>query len=269
MDSPATWAPLINTLRADPEIRRRYQFWFYSYPSGYPYPHSAAILRHQLDAVQARFPMKKKMVVIGHSMGGLVSRLLITDSGDRVWDSLFDQPPEAIRMSEETRDLLTDATIFKRRPEVGRVIFIASPHRGSDLATNWVGRIGSSLVRAPEKLAQASVEIGGVLSHDPRSLGLRRLPNSVDTLSPKNRFVRAIDTIPVTDAGVPFHSIIGDRGKGGNPDQTKPLSSDGVVPYWSSHLDGAQSELVVPSGHGAHQHPAAIAEVRRILVEAR
>ena len=66
---------------------------------------------------------------------------------------------------------------------------------------------------------------------------------------------------------MPYHSIMGDRGKGGNKDHTKPVSSDGVVPYWSSHLDGAQSELVVPSAHPAHQNSQAIAEVRRILRE--
>ena len=91
MDSPATWAPMINHLRADEEIRRNYQFWFYSYPSGYPYPYSAAILRRELDAVQKRFPLHKKMVVIGHSMGGCISRLLITDTGDKLWMELFNE----------------------------------------------------------------------------------------------------------------------------------------------------------------------------------
>ncbi len=269
MDSPATWAPLINSLRADPEIRRRYQFWFYSYPSGYPYPHSAAILRRQLDAAQQRFPLKRKMVVIGHSMGGMISRLLITDSRDRVWNALFDQPPEQTRLSATTRQMLTEATIFRHRPEIGRAIFIAAPHRGSDMASDWIGRLGSRLVSSPTALVKAGVELTAHMSLDPTSLGLRRMPNSVDTLSPKNRFVKALDTIPPTEAGIPFHSIIGDRGKGGNADHTRPVRSDGFVPYWSSHLEGAQSELIVPSGHSAHQHPAAIAEVRRILLEAR
>ena len=90
------------------------------------------------------------------------------------------------------------------------------------------------------------------------------MPNSVDTLSPNNRFVKAINTVPLTP-GIPYHVICGDRGKGGNKDKTKPVMSDGIVPYWSSHMDGAQSELIVPSGHSAHQNPQAIAEVKRIL----
>jgi hypothetical protein len=95
-------------------------------------------------------------------------------------------------------------------------------------------------------------------------LKLKRIPTSVDTLAPNNRFVVTVNTLPIAD-GVPYHSIMGDRGKGGNPDQTKPVRSDGVVPYWSSHLPGAKSELVVPSGHNAHKHPQAMTEVRRIL----
>ncbi len=95
-------------------------------------------------------------------------------------------------------------------------------------------------------------------------LRLSGVPNSVDTLAPNSRFVKLINTIPITP-GIPYHSIVGDRGKGGNKDHTPPESSDGVVPYWSSHLDGAQSELIVPSTHSAHQNPQAIAEVRRIL----
>src|SRR5205814_9747789 len=99
------------------------------------------------------------------------------------------------------------------------------------------------------------------LTADPAALKLKRLPNSVDTLAPNNRFVVAINKIPMTKQ-IPYHSIIGDRGRGDTPN-----SSDGVVPYWSSHLDGAKSEKIVPSDHGANQNPEAIAEVIRILKE--
>jgi hypothetical protein len=94
---------------------------------------------------------------------------------------------------------------------------------------------------------------------------LNRIPNSVDTMSSQNRFVKTINTFPLSTT-IPYHSIMGDRGKGGNKDTTKPISSDGLVPYWSSHLDGAKSELIVPSGHSAHQNPQAIEEVKRILL---
>ena len=87
----------------------------------------------------------------------------------------------------------------------------------------------------------------------------KRRANSVDTLSPNSRFVNAINTIPITP-GVPYNTIIGDRGRGDSPN-----SSDGVVPYWSSHIAGAETEHIVPSNHTAHQNPEAIAEVMRIL----
>jgi len=259
MDSPATWAPMLNRLRGYEEIRRNYQFWFYSYPSGYPYPYSAAILRRELDAIEKRFPLRKPMVVIGHSMGGCISRLLITDTGDKLWMKLFKKPPEQVPLSPESRKLFSEALIFQHRPEIGRVIFISAPLRGSELASNWLGRIGSSLVKSPITLLKAGRDAIKITTFRSGELRLKRIPNSVDTLAPTNRFVLAINTIPITP-GIPYHTIMGDRGKGDAPN-----SSDGVVPYWSSHMDGAKSELIVSSGHAAHQNPKAIEEVHRIL----
>jgi pimeloyl-ACP methyl ester carboxylesterase len=265
IDSPATWAPMINTLRSDPRIRARYQFWYYSYPSGYPYPYSAAIMRHELDGVEKKFPLQHKMVVVGHSMGSLVTRLMITDSGDKLWMEMFGKKPAETKLSDSTRATLEDALIFKHRPEIGRVVFISGPHRGSDMATSWFGRFASSLVKSPVTLLKVGNEMRAALTTDTSSLRLKSIPNSVDTLAPNNRFVKAINTVPIT-RGIPYHTISGDRGKGGNKDHTPPVMSDGIVPYWSSHLDGAKSELVVPSTHSAHQNPQAIQEVRRILL---
>ena len=98
-DTPATWAPMLNALRADEDIRRNYQFWFYSYPSGYPYPYSAAILRRELDGVEKRYPLRKPIVLIGHSMGSCISRLLITDANEKLWLEYFDKPPAAVKLS--------------------------------------------------------------------------------------------------------------------------------------------------------------------------
>ena len=264
MDTPATWTPLINRLRADESIRRHFQFWFYSYPSGYPYPYSAAILRRQLDAIQKKYPLRKPMVVIGHSMGGCISRLLITDPGQELWKKILGRPANAAPLAGTTRDILTESLIFQSRPEVGRVIFVAAPLRGSDLATHWLGRIGSSLIQPPQILLQVGRDALSLATFHGDDLRLRRIPNSIDHLAPNNRFVRAINTIPI-NSRVPVHVISGDRGKGGNPDKTPPVKSDGVVPYWSSHIPTAVSEKVVPSDHAAHQNPEAIAEICRIL----
>jgi len=259
MDSPSTWAPMIIKLRSDPEIRRNYQFWFYSYPSGYPYPYSASLLREKLDDAERRYPTHRPMVVIGHSMGGCISRLLITDTKDDLWKLLFNKSPAATSLPSSSKKIYADALIFKHRPEVGRVIFIAAPLKGSEIASISVGRIGSMLIRTPKKLLLAGNDALKVASFHADDLKLKRAPNSIDTLSPKNRFVRMINKIPITP-GIPYHTIQGDRGRGDSPN-----SSDGVVPYWSSHMEGAQSECIVPSDHSAHQNPKAFDEVIRIL----
>jgi pimeloyl-ACP methyl ester carboxylesterase len=259
MDTPATWVPLINNLRSDEVIRRNYQFWFYSYPSGYPYPYSALILRQELDAIEKKFPLGRKMVLIGHSMGGCISRTLITDTGNKLWLEAFGKPPEQTDLPPESKELLKQAIILKHRPEIGRVIFMSAPLRGSDLASNWLGRIGSMLVRTPRKMIFIGQTIRARLQPDPAALNLKRFPNSVDTLAPNNRFVVAINKIPITP-GIPYYTIIGDRGRGDSP-----KSSDGVVSYWSSHMDAARHEFIAPSNHSSPLNPQAIAEVHRIL----
>src|SRR6516225_5550635 len=258
-DSQATWTPMINKLRGDPVIRKHYQFWFYSYPTGYPFSYSAAILRHELDAVEKRFPKMKPMVVIGHSMGGCISRLLLTDSGNELWMKIFGRPPDEVPLSPKVREYFGQELFFRHRPEIGRVIFIAAPLRGSNLAKGVLGSLAAMLIREATLSAQASREMLRLTRIEDAELKPMRRSNSVDSLSPRSRFLSAMNTIPMTP-GVPYNTIIGDRGRGDSPN-----SSDGVVPYWSSHMNGAESEDIVPSGHGAHQNPEAIAEVLRIL----
>jgi pimeloyl-ACP methyl ester carboxylesterase len=257
--SPTTWFPLLNHLRGDPVIRDNYQFWLYSYPSGYPYPYSAAIMRKELDEAEKLYPSDRKMVVIGHSMGGCISRVLITDSERRIWDRMFTVPPEKLEISPEHKHILTESSIFAHRPEIGRVIFISTPHRGSDLATSLPGQIFTRLVQLPETLVSVGLEEARYQRYAPGAKHLTRFPDSVDTLAPDNDFVVALKEVPI-HPDIPYHTIAGDRGRGDSPN-----SSDGVVPYWSSHQSGAESELIVPSNHGAHQTKQAIAEVDRIL----
>src|SRR5215468_454927 len=260
-ETGVSWAPMIDSLRDDPWIREHYQFWYFSYPSGYPYPYAAALFRQDLGGIKRAFPNHKRVVLIGHSMGGLICRLMVTDTGDKIWRDFFATPPAKTPLASDTRKLLEEALIFNHRPDVQRVIFISTPHRGSDLASNWIGRIGASLVRTPQLFTSTYAATKPLLIADPAARPLNRMPNSVDTLEPKDRFVEAVNKLPITP-GIPYHSIIGDRGRGDTPN-----SSDGVVPYWSSHLDGAQSELIVNSDHGAQYNLQAIREVERILKE--
>jgi pimeloyl-ACP methyl ester carboxylesterase len=258
-ETGASWAPMIDTLRNDPGIREHYQFWFYSYPSGYPYPYSAALFRRDLDGIQRAFPNHKRVVLIGHSMGGMICRLMITDTGDKVWRDFFSTPPDKTPLTIETRKLLEEVFVFNHRRDVERVIFISTPHRGSELASSWIGRIGAGMVRTPDPFTSIYTSTKPLLIDDPAARTLKRMPNSVDTLEPNDRFVEAVNKLPIAP-GIPYHSIMGDRGHGDTPN-----SSDGVVAYWSSHLDGARSELIVNSDHGAQYNSQAIREVARIL----
>ena len=258
-ETGASWAPMIDSLRHDPSIRKGYQFWYFSYPSGYPYPYAAALFRRDLDGIERAFPSHKRIVLIGHSMGGLICRLMITDAGDKIWRAFFATPPAKTPLASNTRRLLEEALVFNHRSDVQRVIFISTPHRGSELASNWIGRIGAALVRTPRLFTSTYAAAKPLLIVDPAARPLNRMPNSVDTLEPNDRFVEAVNKLPIA-RGIPYHSIIGDRGRGDTPN-----SSDGVVPYWSSHFPGARSELIVNSDHGAQYNPEAIREVERIL----
>ena len=261
--TPVTWAPMLNALCADPVVRRNYQAWVFSYPSGYPVPYSAMLLRRQLDALDKAFPNHRPIILVGHSMGGILSQLMITDSdGDKVWRYFFGKPPSQTALSPTGKALLKEAFIFKPRRYIARVIFISTPHRGSVIAQGGIGRIASSMIHrsvAFAGVATEALQASVVQQEDPGVLKLKRMPDSIDTLSPNDAWVKVMNTLPM-QKGVPYHSIMGDRGRGDTPD-----SSDGVVPYWSSHLDGAASEKIVPSNHAANQSPQGIAEVVRIL----
>jgi pimeloyl-ACP methyl ester carboxylesterase len=258
--TPATWMAMYLELMKDPSIREKYQFWSFSYPSGYPFPYSASLLRKEMDRVNKIHPNHKDIVIIGHSMGTLLSRLMISDAGNQMWLAFFGKTPkETTIVDRKSRRLLEDSLIFDSRSDISRAIFFSGPHRGSDMATKWIGRLGSKLIRVPALLADTRNAVINVMTVDAAAIQLDRAPNSIDTLAPNNRFVRETSKLP-RRPGVPVHSIMGDRGKGDTPN-----SSDGIVPYWSAHLPNQASEKIVPSGHGSHQHPEGIAEAYRIL----
>jgi len=259
-DTPASFAPMFFSLISDPEIRSRYQFWAFSYPSGYPYPMPAAHLRAELDRMRKLHPEHKDIVVIGHSMGGLVTRLMVTDVDQRIWNELFSVPPEETDLDGDSREMLERALIFNARDDVSRAMFFSAPHQGSRYASSWIGRLGSRLVSLPSTVADIRDGVVTTINKDDSGRVLGKMPNSIDTLSPDNRFVKAINRIPI-ESHIPYHSVMGDRGK----NQPKEETGDGVVAYWSAHLDGAQSERLVPSDHSSHQHPEGIEEARRVL----
>ena len=263
-DSQATWAPMIESLRGDAVFRQNYQIWFFSYPTGLPYPLMAAVLRKKIDEINKFYPDHKPFVLIGHSMGGMISRVLITDSGEKIWDAYFDTPPEKTPLSLKARAIITETLIFKHRPEVARVIFASASLGGAEMASSFIGRLGSAIIDMPSQFTGVGRELAELSKKRSDGKRIAGMPTSIDALDPRNRFVTTINAIPVVK-GIPFHSIMGDRGRGGYLDHRRPQSSDGIVPFWSSHIAGAESELIVAHGHWTNQNPRAIAEVNRIL----
>ncbi len=267
--SPNTWRDTLNELRADPVIREHFEFWTFGYTTGPPFPYSAMKLR---EALQGMAIFRRQMgaptddvVLVGHSMGGLLSRLMTEKSGDDVWFQFFNEPVDELPLPEEEREIIRNMAYFEPLPFVSRVVFIATPHGGSQMADDAIGRIFSQLIRLPSQLITLSTTVlsESVYALTPFGQAIlgERLPTSIDMLEADSELLNRLKADPL-NPNVTFHSIIGDKGPEGDREGT-----DGVVPYASAHLEGVASEKVVQSGHRAHQDPVAIAELDRILRE--
>jgi pimeloyl-ACP methyl ester carboxylesterase len=268
LSSPITWINLQNDLMGDPVLRKRYQIWHFFYPAGLPILISAQLFREKLEELynffdpNGQLPALQNAVVIAHSMGGLLTKTAVSDSGDRLWERAFQKPPADLNLSAALREQLDRGLRFHRFRFIKRVVFICVPHRGSSLAESFAGKIGRMLIAVPAAVLapiRMLVEQAGTELTPEMKESLKEDPTSIKGLSPQNPIIQALAGIAV-DRGVPFHSIIGDRGLGDGEQ-----GSDGVVPYKSSHLEGAESELIVPSDHAATAHPLTVLEVKRIL----
>jgi len=222
--------------------------------TGQPIPISALDLRRDLRAAEARYPLPRGLVLVGHSMGGIISRAQASSSGgSAIFNGIFGEDAPRVAGRLPRAPVLRDSLIFERDKNVRRSIFICVPHQGSNMALAGPAGFFASLIRLPNNLVGAVEEVADVVT----TMDLRRPPTSIAGLSPQSAFLRALNKRPIE---APHHTILGDRGRGDSPN-----SSDGVVPYSSAHLATAKSELIVPAGHGAFRHPMAIAEMRRIL----
>jgi triacylglycerol esterase/lipase EstA (alpha/beta hydrolase family) len=265
--TPVSFANLVNDLSADRLLHARYQIWHYHYPTGTPVLQNAAVLRRILKQTLSEIDPKgedfatSNLVVLGHSMGGIMTHTLISDSGYNLWDKVISVRPETFSCDPKTSSLVNAIFLFEREKRVRRAILIAVPHRGSAIADNWIGDLGQSLYRADSELQEAFRSL--VENHrDQINPFMIRLVkegklSSIRTLSANSPALMALAAIP---PAVPFHNIIGQINRG-----PAHSGSDGVVAYLSSHFDGAESELIVRYGHEAFLHPDAVAEIKRIL----
>jgi len=263
--SAGRWGDMVNDLLDDPRIRDRYQFWFFTYDTGNPVLYSAALLReslrdavHKLDPAGAD-PALSEMVVIGHSQGGLLAKALVVDTGDRVWDAIAYKPFDEVNLSPQRRDVLRQAVFIKPLPYVRRVVFIATPHRGSYLTEYPVTELLGRFLTLPVRILQIGADLArnaGDFKVNPRNLG----SGSLFGKTPNNPVLQTMAATPIAP-GVHAHSIIAVKGDG-------PVEggNDGVVEYSSAHLDGVDSEYIVRSSHSTQSNPYTIEEVRRILL---
>jgi pimeloyl-ACP methyl ester carboxylesterase len=266
--SPVTWAEMANTLTADPVLRQRYQIWSFMYGSGNPLVQSVADLRAALTAeVQRRDPAGtnaalRQMVVVGHSQGGLLTKGTAIDAGDRLWRSFSTNRLEDLKNSDAERAELRRMLFLQPLPFVRRVVFIATPHRGSYLSSQLARRLAQRLVSLPGAMVSRGKNLMLLAQGSDTGKFLRgRMPTSLDSMSPKNPALLAMADIPVVPS-VKAHSIIPVLGEGDYHN-----GRDGVVSYQSAHVDYVQSELIVRSKHSCLNQPATIEEMRRILHE--
>lgn len=271
--SPLVWKNSVNELLAAPDLRRRYQPACFIYPSKLPIPASAARLRELLKRSRDTLDPEHhdagfgRMVLVGHSMGGLLARMQVIDSGMDFWRSFFTVPPQKIarQIDARTQHMLRSSLFFQREPDVKTVVFISTPHQGAVLADFGIVRSFARLItslpkRARERL-QAVKELPPAYIH-PTLRGFHEWGlKGTENLANKHPYFRALARHPIA---VPFHSIIATRGA-----VDFRNGSDGAVPYWSAHLDGAASETLVPYTHRCLEKPMTVEAVMKILKEAR
>ena len=266
--NPANWAEMFNMLQVDHEIRQRVQFWFFLYATGNPISVSAAKLRASLqDALATLDPegtddALRQMVVVGHSQGGLLTKLMAVD-GDMSWlQELVGTSLEELDLSEEQQKLLRSALDFDPLPFVQRVIFLSTPHGGSFLADRRFARFINKLIALPGELTGFTDALLRNEAKLPAGIEAR-IPTSLDNMKESNKFLQVLQRAPLAP-WITAHSIIAIK----DADPAHPQGADdGVVEYESAHIEGVESEFLVGCGHSCQSNPRAIREVRRILLE--
>ncbi len=263
LSSPMTWLEMINDVLGADGIRDRYQVWFFLYPTGNPPLYSAYLLREALKDAKVTFdpedtdPAFDDVVIVGHSMGGLITHINATDIGPKLWDSMFATDLDSAQLSPKTKQFFRDLFFVEPLPFVSRVIFIATPHRGSGLADKMISRMFASFVKMPHELQQAIAEADEEVINP--KVAIPTQYGSISGLSQTNPILTSINEMNISTT-VRYHSIIA------NSEIAAPGGTDTIVPYESAFIEGATSELNIKGTHTCTEHPLAIREVRRILL---
>jgi hypothetical protein len=177
-------------------------------------------------------------------------------TGDRLWNAVSNKPLEELQLSDQTRGLFRRGFFVEPLPEVTRVIFICTPHRGSYVAGR---RILANLTRQLLTLPFALTGVAAEINRNPGATKVGFVPSAVDNMSPGHPFILGLQAIPVVPS-IKINSIIAVEGDG-----AVEQGDDGVVKYSAAHIEPVESQLVVRSSHSAQGNPQTIEEVRRIL----
>ena len=264
--SPEAWIRLTNDIMGDKVLRENYQVWQVFYSTNMPITESRfqiyALLKQSFAQVNANASAKNDAVLIGHSMGGIIARLLVSDA---------DVTQKALSMmSNRQLNKYKNVPIVSQRmniqdiPNFSRAIFLSAPHHGTAYADLWFTRAARKVIKLPGSFLTAVGDTLQSQEHDFSDLAKQidqgLIQNGPSDLSYKSKFmVLTSDIVP--RKGLLFHSIMGNNTDSNDPN----VITDGVVPYKSAHLDGAVSEKIIKGGHSIQETPEAVLELRRIL----
>lgn len=265
--SPMTWMEMFNELQSDPEIRRKYQFWFYLYPTGEPIAFAAANLRDELQRVRndcdpyRRNEKLDEMVVVGHSMGGLISQMLTLNSGDRLWKSVSGRSVDELQANADVKSEIHRVFFFQSNPSIDCIVTIASPYGGSSLSNRFTRWLSGSLVWLPAK----TYELSRIVLEQNHTTWWDRVTapsTSLDSLTKNSAVLKLISESQVPE-DVRHYNIVGVRR--GHDVKTW---TDGVVSYRSAHREDVTREKMIHAGHrDVLVNSETVAEVREILLE--
>ncbi len=268
LSSPREWTELTNTVFGN-DLAQRYQVWHYVYPTSAPFLYSANILRQKLEHTRMLLDPElddfatNHMVFVAHSMGGLLTKALAVNSESRMWDAAFLRQVDALKLAPNDREELRRIFFLEAKPYVKRIVFLGTPHRGSEFAHSFVGGLGSTVSRRPVAMKSLLIRVTTdnpyCMTDEMKGILTRGGPTSVQGLSPDHPLIGAFASIPVT-ANTPFHTIIGS----GSGNSNREIS-DGIVTYSSAHLEGAESEFVLPVRHSKYDNPEVVAIIVGIL----
>ena len=264
--SPEAWIRLTNDIMGDNALREHYQVWQIFYSTNMPILESRfqinTIINQGFESIDQKSASAKDAVLIGHSMGGIIARLLVSDQ------NLSNNAQKMLKNRQFNR--FKDDPVFNARlniqsvPNFNRAIFISAPHRGTDYADRWFTRAARKVIKLPGAFLGALAD-----SVDEKNLNPKKILKDIDggliqngpsDLSHNSKFTQLTENV-MPKKGMIYHSIMGNITNSNDPD----IMTDGIVPYRSSHLDGAVSEKIIKGGHSIQETPEAVLELRRIL----